>query len=235
MSNIYRAKAIRALRPDSVYHMVGDVIHWKDDTVSPNEEEIIEKIVEIKYEEEIAQYQRNRANAYPSIQEQLDTIFHSGLDVWKSQIQEVKDIHPKLTIDETVLNERKAQALFDRRLALYTEAVERLDHYKLAEGRPEEETDFILSKTARYDDNGEIVIDENEAPVFDIVYETIPAIDPLPATVADFVFDEDGNATEVEVTNPSIVKDEEERAKAQAIVDSTPQEVINYYQENIQQ
>ena len=36
-----------------------------------------------------------RAKAYPSIADQLDTIFHSGLDAWKATIQAVKDSHPK--------------------------------------------------------------------------------------------------------------------------------------------
>lgn len=36
-----------------------------------------------------------RAKAYPSIADQLDTIFHGGLDAWKATIQAVKDKHPK--------------------------------------------------------------------------------------------------------------------------------------------
>ena len=37
-----------------------------------------------------------RAKADPSIADQLDTIFHSGLDAWKATIQSVKDKHPKV-------------------------------------------------------------------------------------------------------------------------------------------
>jgi len=37
-----------------------------------------------------------RAKAYPSIAEQLDTLFHSGTDAWKASIQSVKDKFPKL-------------------------------------------------------------------------------------------------------------------------------------------
>jgi hypothetical protein len=36
-----------------------------------------------------------RAQAYPSIAEQLDDIFHNGLDGWKETIQAVKDKYPK--------------------------------------------------------------------------------------------------------------------------------------------
>ena len=36
-----------------------------------------------------------RAQAYPPIAEQLDDIFHNGLDGWKATIQAVKDKYPK--------------------------------------------------------------------------------------------------------------------------------------------
>lgn len=42
-----------------------------------------------------ASYSDMRAVEYPSIQEQLDTIFHKGLDAWKEQIQAIKDKYPK--------------------------------------------------------------------------------------------------------------------------------------------
>ena len=40
-------------------------------------------------------YKTNRANEYPSIPDQLDDIFHNGLDAWKATIQETKDKYPK--------------------------------------------------------------------------------------------------------------------------------------------
>ena len=40
-------------------------------------------------------YKSDRANEYPSIPEQLDDIFHNGLDAWKATIQETKDKYPK--------------------------------------------------------------------------------------------------------------------------------------------
>lgn len=53
-----------------------------------------EDAIRIK-ELEALQYQRDRAEAYPSFADQFDTIFHDGLDVWKEQIQAVKDKYPK--------------------------------------------------------------------------------------------------------------------------------------------
>jgi hypothetical protein len=40
-------------------------------------------------------YKYARAKEYPAITDQLDTIFHDGLDAWKAQIQTVKDKYPK--------------------------------------------------------------------------------------------------------------------------------------------
>jgi len=60
-----------------------------DDTATmPSEEEVNAKIAELQWEQ-------NRKNDYPSIPNQLDDIFHNGLDAWKATIQETKDKYPK--------------------------------------------------------------------------------------------------------------------------------------------
>ena len=40
-------------------------------------------------------YSELRAAAYPPIVDQLDTIFHGGLDAWKAEIQYIKNKYPK--------------------------------------------------------------------------------------------------------------------------------------------
>ena len=40
-------------------------------------------------------YKEKRQREYPPMAEQLDMIFHNGIDVWKEQIQAVKDKYPK--------------------------------------------------------------------------------------------------------------------------------------------
>lgn len=60
----------------------------KDGAVMPTEEEVNAKIAELEWEQ-------NRKNDYPSIPDQLDDIFHNGLDGWKATIQETKDKYPK--------------------------------------------------------------------------------------------------------------------------------------------
>ena len=40
-------------------------------------------------------YKEQRARAYPSIPDQLDLIYHQGLDAWKAAIEAVKQEYPK--------------------------------------------------------------------------------------------------------------------------------------------
>ena len=41
------------------------------------------------------EYQYKRADEYPSIVDQLDDIYHNGIDGWKKTIKGIKDKHPK--------------------------------------------------------------------------------------------------------------------------------------------
>lgn len=47
------------------------------------------------YDEANAPYKLERAQAYPSIADQLDTIYHEGIDAWKATIAAVKQEYPK--------------------------------------------------------------------------------------------------------------------------------------------
>lgn len=40
-------------------------------------------------------YKSERQAEYPSIVDQLDDIYHNGIDGWKSTIKAIKDKHPK--------------------------------------------------------------------------------------------------------------------------------------------
>ena len=42
-----------------------------------------------------AQYAIKRKLEYPTIEDQLDDIYHNGIDAWKTTIKAVKDAHPK--------------------------------------------------------------------------------------------------------------------------------------------
>ena len=46
-------------------------------------------------DEEANGYKSKRAAEYPSIPDQLDDIYHNGIDAWKETIKKVKDDNPK--------------------------------------------------------------------------------------------------------------------------------------------
>jgi hypothetical protein len=57
---------------------------------------------EVKYDKaaveayaESQEYKSQRAAEYPSIADQLDTLYHGGYDAWKAQVKAVKDKYPK--------------------------------------------------------------------------------------------------------------------------------------------
>ena len=70
-------------------------IKFFDGQTPPSEEEIQAKLAELKVIYEANEYQRQRAVKYPSWQDQLDNIFHNGIDAWKADIQAIKDQYPK--------------------------------------------------------------------------------------------------------------------------------------------
>jgi hypothetical protein len=67
------------------------------ETELPSEASILEKAQELSDAYLNKQYARDRAEAYPSIADQLDMIFHAGLggDEFQAAIQAVKDAYPK--------------------------------------------------------------------------------------------------------------------------------------------
>ena len=43
----------------------------------------------------VTTYTEARAAEYPPLEEQLDKIYHSGVDAWKADIKVIKDKYPK--------------------------------------------------------------------------------------------------------------------------------------------
>lgn len=118
-----------------------------------------------------------------------------------------------------------AHNLFNHQLAAYRAAQARLARYRLADGRPE-----VTDEQQAVDEQGQPVFDETTGePVMETVVVQA-AIDPLPAEIEQPVYDEEtGEQTGTEmVPNPEIVRDDAERAEAQAVVDGTPQEVADF-------
>jgi len=219
------AKALLALAPGAQWSIKDDKIHWSDtEQTQPTQEEIVQKIAEIEYTKEVEAYKEVRAKAYPVMSEQLDKIFHEGIDAWKAEIQAIKDDHPKAVIDNDTLNSRKSQALFDHQLQEYTKAIARLAQYVVADGREE-----VIESRA----TGEKILNEETGVVDDVMgdFVTALAIDPVEPTITRVAISDDLDAdhTEETIENPLITQDNAERAEAQAIVDATPQPVIDEY------
>jgi hypothetical protein len=109
-------KAIISISPNAQYSCDGDCyegLTWYNDEYKPTEEEVVQKIAELEYQEEVNAYQRQRSVEYPSYPDQFDQIFHEGIDAWKATILEVKRKYPKQVMESEVLEEKKRQALAD--------------------------------------------------------------------------------------------------------------------------
>ena len=105
----------------------------------------------------------------------------------------------------------------------YKIASERLSQYILSVGREEITKDVIVSTEEVWNEETEEYDTVNTTET--VIIQT--AIEPLEATVEVTTIEETMESTTETVPNPIIVKDEEERAAAQSVVDATPQSVIN--------
>ena len=91
-------KSILAINPKaeaSVNEEDVKQITWHNDTKPISESEILKKQKELIADYNSKEYQRKRVNEYPSIEDQLDDLYHNGIDGWKSTIKTIKDKYPK--------------------------------------------------------------------------------------------------------------------------------------------
>jgi len=93
---IDKVEAILSLEPNAEFVLKGDELTWiSEDIDKPTEEEITAEQERLQTEYDANEYQRNRAAEYPSVIDQLDDIYHNGIDGWKATIKETKDKYPK--------------------------------------------------------------------------------------------------------------------------------------------
>ena len=136
-----------------------------------------------------------RREDYPSIEDQLDKIYHGGVNAWKAQIKEIKDRHPKGITGRTDISPLPDWVYtdvenyrFNQQLNAYVDAVERLTQRRLSETQ-ERIVDEVLEGT---------------------VYHTVEIQSYIEGLPAD---------------DPRVIQDEAERAEAQAVISATPQNV----------
>ena len=70
-------------------------IVWHNNTPVISNEDILAKQAELQAAFDAKQYQRDREKEYPTWQDQLDDIYHNGVDGWKATIKVTKDKYPK--------------------------------------------------------------------------------------------------------------------------------------------
>ena len=126
-------------------------------------------------------YQEKRKLEYPDWGDQLDQIYHNGIDVWKSDIKVIKDKYPKQTMDATELQKRKDAAIFNIQKRDYEKAVARLAQYELANGLrgyvSPNVFDYIIEPLPLWVDgkrNLKVVQDEEERIAAQIVINNTP-------------------------------------------------------------
>ena len=184
--------ALEALKPEAVWSLVNnptatsdyECLVWQDETqTKPTEQEIEVKLAELQYQEEVNVYQEKRKLEYPDWGDQLDKIYHSGINAWKADIKTIKDKYPKQTMDATELQKRKDAALFKVQKKNYEKAVARLAQYELSVG-----------------------VKLDHPNVLDINTQILYAIEPLPIEIDGkrnplVVKDEEERAAAYEVIN----------------------------------
>ena len=93
-------EAILKINPNAVVTVSGSNINtceieWLEGTTPISKADIEAKMTELQTEYDNNKYQRDRAAEYPSIVDQLDKIYHDGIDEWKKIIKVTKDKYPK--------------------------------------------------------------------------------------------------------------------------------------------
>ena len=93
---ISKIEAVRSLFSRDSYDKCAGagVVTWKDGHVTTEEETAQ---INAEYERLVAidNYQEPRRKEYPSIADQLDDIYHNGIDGWKATIKVTKDKYSK--------------------------------------------------------------------------------------------------------------------------------------------
>ena len=80
---------------DLGYDPATDTMSYYRNQTPPTEKEIDTELARLQAEYDAQEYARNRASEYPSIPDQLDEIYHNGVNAWKAVIKVTKDKYPK--------------------------------------------------------------------------------------------------------------------------------------------
>lgn len=111
MANDFQRKpeitdALKALRPTSSFSLIGNdysTLMWNDsENAAPSESDVNAKLSELTTSYNAKSYQNVRETKYPSIEKQLDLLYHDMLankgdktGDWFAAVKKVKDDNPK--------------------------------------------------------------------------------------------------------------------------------------------
>ena len=70
-------------------------VHFDGGELKATWNQVKAEITLLQAEAAANQYRYDRLNEYPSVVDQLDKIFHGGVDAWKAEIQAIKNKYPK--------------------------------------------------------------------------------------------------------------------------------------------
>ena len=89
--------AVRALCPKAEFVIRGGILEFvkANGDTKPSDSAIDAKLAELKTTYDNNKYQRDRRAEFPSVVDQLDDIYHNGIDAWKATIKATKDKYPK--------------------------------------------------------------------------------------------------------------------------------------------
>ena len=94
-----KSDALRSLKPDAEWSLAGDTLTWLDSNqTAPTESEIAAERTRLDNVYTNEKYKRDRATAYPSIQDQLDMQYwdkKNGTTTWVDAVAKIKSDNPK--------------------------------------------------------------------------------------------------------------------------------------------
>ena len=71
------------------------IVVWEHSKYTQPSEAAIAAVTQSDYDSAVITYKWKRAAEYPSVVDQLDDIYHNGIDAWKATIKTTKDKYPK--------------------------------------------------------------------------------------------------------------------------------------------
>jgi len=131
----------------------------------------------------VTTYTEARKAEYPPLEEQLDKIYHNGIDAWKAEIKTIKDKYPKTQVGITSIApipDWVIKIISDFKREECAKAKARLAQYELSEGLKNEDGTYAIEPLPLYVEgvgrNPLVVQDETERAAAQEIINNTPDI-----------------------------------------------------------